>query len=235
MEKVITKKVRFSYANVFEPRNVNGGEDEKYSVTLLIPKSDTETYNKIINAVNKTLTEAIPDTFKGVPPTNPKFPIYDGDGLRPGGDPFGDECKGNWVITANSKEKPEIVDANLNPIMSKSDFYSGCYGRASIVFFAYNTNGNKGVGCGLNNLQKLEDGQPLSGRSTAAEDFGDASAMAPATPYTPVSGYQAPTINPVAPVSGIGAMSPQTQQASYGQSAVNPITGQPINNIYGVN
>ena len=136
MEKVITKKVRFSYANVFEPRNVNGGEDEKYSVTLLIPKSDTETYNKIINAMNKTLTEAIPDTFKGVPPTNPKFPIYDGDGLRPGGDPFGDECKGNWVITANSKEKPEIVDASLNPIMSKSDFYSGCYGRASIVFLS---------------------------------------------------------------------------------------------------
>ncbi len=235
MEKIVTKKVRFSYANVFEPRSLNGG-DEKYSVTLLIPKSDTETYNKIINAMNKTLNESVSDVFKGVMPTNPKFPLYDGDGLRPSGEPFGDECKGHWVIAANSNEKPEVVDANLNPIMSKSDFYSGCYGRASIVFFAYNTNGNKGVGCGLNNLQKLEDGQPLSGRSTAAEDFGGAnSGMAPATTYTQnVPGYQAPPVapaqQPIAPA--YGAQVPQ--QNPYVQS-VNPITGQPINNIYGVN
>lgn len=211
MEKVITGKVRFSYANVFEPKAQNGGE-EKYSVTLLIPKSDTVTYNNIINALNKTLEEAIPNTFNGVKPAAPKFPIYDGDGLRPGGEPFGDECRGHWVITANSKERPEIVDVACNPIMSKSDFYSGCYGRASIVFFAYNTNGNKGVGCGLNNLQKLEDGQPLSGRSTAAEDFG---AMQPQSQ---------------APVNQTFGQAPVQPQSN-----VNPITGQPvINNIYGV-
>lgn len=230
MEKVITRKVRFSYVNVFEARALEGGE-AKYSITLLIPKSDTETYNNIINAMNKTLSEAVSEVFKGVMPSNPKMPLYDGDGLRPSGEPFGDECKGHWVITANSKEKPEVVDVACNPIMSKSDFYSGCYGRASIVFFAYNTNGNKGIGCGLNNLQKLEDGQPLSGRSTAAEDFGDsaASGLAPATPYAQVPGYQ-PPVNPtyVAP-------SQQPMQNPYGQPSVNPITGQPINNIYGVN
>lgn len=224
MEKVVTKKVRFSYANVFEPRSLNGG-DEKYSVTLLIPKSDTETYNKIINALNKTLNDAIADTFKGVMPQNPRFPIYDGDGLRPSGEPFGEECKGHWVITANSTEKPEIVDQACNPILSKSDFYSGCYGRASIVFFAYNTNGNKGVGCGLNNLQKLEDGQPLSGRSTAAEDFKDSiqnTYQAPAQAYQPQS----------QPTNNI----PNTQNPYMGQTQINPVTGQPIiNNIYGVN
>ena len=195
MEKVITGKVRFSYAHVFEPKAQNGGE-EKYSATLLIPKSDTVTYNNIINALNKTLDEAIPNVFGGVKPAAPKFPIYDGDGLRPSGDVYGDECKGHWVITANSKERPEIVDVACNPIMSKSDFYSGCYGRASIVFFAYNTNGNKGVGCGLNNLQKLEDGQPLSGRSTAAEDFG---AMQPQvqTPAQPQSNVNPITGQPV--------------------------------------
>ncbi len=222
MEKVITGKVRFSYAHVFEPKAQQNGE-EKYSVTLLIPKADTVTYNNIINALNKTLDEAVSSVFNGVKPAAPKFPIYDGDGVRQSGEAFGEECRGHWVITANSKERPEIVDVACNPIMSKSDFYSGCYGRASIVFFAYNTNGNKGVGCGLNNIQKLEDGQPLSGRSTAAEDFGTAGAVAsaPATPAQSVPGYQNQNpINPVAP-------------GATGQ--VNPITGQPIvNNIYGV-
>lgn len=235
MEKVVTGKVRFSYVNVFEPRSVEGGE-AKYSITLLIPKSDTDTYNKIINLIKKTLSEAVADVFKGVMPTNPRFPIYDGDGLRPSGEPFGEECRGHWVITANSKEKPEIVDAGLNPIMSKSDFYSGCYGRASIVFYAYNTSGNKGVGCGLNNVQKLEDGQPLSGRSTAAEDFGGsstystpASPVAPATPYAQsVPGYSPAPAQPQAPAY-MGQTAPVAGQ-------VNPITGQPIvNGIYGVN
>lgn len=236
MEKIVTNKVRFSYVSVFEPRSLNGGE-EKYSITLLIPKSDTETYNKIVNALNKTLSEAIADVFKGAAPANPKFPIYDGDGPRPSGEPFGEECKGHWVITANSKEKPEIVDMNCNPIMSKSDFYSGCYGRASIVFFAYNTNGNKGVGCGLNNLQKLEDGQPLSGRSTAAEDFGcpATSGLAPANPYAQVPGYQMPPTNIIPGTTPIQPIQ-QSMQNPYAQApAVNPITGQPINNIYGVN
>lgn len=219
MEKVITGKVRFSYVNVFEPRALNGGE-EKYSITLLIPKADVTTFNNVMNAMNKTLDEAVADVFKGVKPAAPKFPIYDGDGVRASGEAFGEECKGHWVITANSKERPEIVDIACNPIMSKSDFYSGCYGRASIVFFAYNTNGNKGVGCGLNNLQKLEDGQPLSGRSSAAEDFG--AAQPQATP-APMPNYQQMPAS--APVYG--------QQASV-QPQVNPITGQPLNNIYGV-
>lgn len=240
MEKVITKKVRFSYVNVFEARALEGG-DAKYSITLLIPKADTETYNKIVNAMNKTLSDSVAEVFKGVMPTNPKFPIYDGDGLRPSGEPFGEECKGHWVITANSKEKPEVVDVACNPIMSKNDFYSGCYGRASIVFFAYNTNGNKGVGCGLNNLQKLEDGQPLSGRSTAAEDFGapdsaytaSVSAAAPATPYAEgFAGYNQPPINSGAQV---GPATQPVQNPYMQQGTVNPITGQPINNIYGVN
>ena len=109
--------------------------------------------------------------------------------------------------------------------MSKSDFYSGCYGRASIVFFAYNTNGNKGVGCGLNNIQKLEDGQPLSGRSTAVEDFG-----------TPVQNYQQTPVQPQPVNPQYNQVQSYQQTPIYGQPQpqVNPITGQPINNIYGV-
>lgn len=225
MEKVITGKVGFSYAHVFEPKeNLNGG-DAKYSVTLLIPKSDVTTYNSILNAINVTIDEAVASKFGGIKPTNPKMPIHDGDGLRPSGEPFGEECKGHWVIVANSTEKPDLVDSACNPIMSRSDFYSGCYGRASIVFFAYNTNGNKGVGCGLNNIQKLEDGQPLSGRSTAAEDFG-----------MPVQNYQQAPVQPqpVNPQYNQAQNYQQTPVYGQPQPQVNPITGQPINNIYGV-
>lgn len=238
MEKIVTGKVRFSYVNVFEPKSVNGGE-EKYSITLLIPKTDTVTYQKIMNALNLTLENAISDTFKGVRPANPKFPIYDGDGVRPSGEPFGDECKGHWVMAANSYERPEIVDASLNPILSKSEFYSGCYGRASLGFYAYNTNGNKGVGCGLNNLQKLDEGQPLSGRTTAAEDFGSATGeYGAAQPATPVQGYVPNPINPIiAPATpGYNQAPVQAPGINPTQPQINPITGQPIiNNIYGVN
>lgn len=214
MSNLVTGKVRFSYANVFEPRASQNGGDPKYSITLLIPKSDNDTYQRIIAEINKTLQENVADTFKGVMPANPRMPIYDGDGLRESGEAFGPECKGCWVISAKSNTAPEIVDANCQPILSKNEFYSGCYGRASIRFYAYNQNGNKGIGCGLGNVQKLEDGQPLDGRTSAAEDFG--------TPYqTPTQPqYQAPV------------------QPIY-QTQINPVTGQPlqptVNNIYGVN
>lgn len=226
MGNLVTGKVRFSYANVFEPRAVNGGE-EKYSLTILIPKSDVNTKQRIDAEINKTIQENIADTFKGVMPNNLNLPIYDGDGLRPGGEPFGPECKGHWVMSAKSNTAPEVVDANVNPIISKKEFYSGCYGRVSLRFYAYNQNGNKGIGCGLGNVQKLEDGQPLDGRTTAAEDFG--TPMTQTTVAQPQYGQVPQYQQPVA----------QVQQMT-SQMAVDPITGQPVmqptvNNIYGVN
>ncbi len=212
MENLITGKVRFSYANVFEPRRTPNGE-EKYSITLLIPKSDTDTYQRIMTEVNKTLQENLASTFKGVMPTNPKLPIHDGDGVRQSGEPYGSECKGCWVITANSNNEPEVVDASCNPIISKNEFYSGCYGRASLRFYAYNQNGNRGIGCGLGNVQKLEDGQPLGGRTTASEDFG-----APIQPAVAQPVYQQPVASQIDPITG------------------QPIVPQqPLNNIFGVN
>ena len=120
MGNLVTGKVRFSYANVFEPREMPNG-DEKYSVTLLIPKSDNDTYQRITAEINKILQEGVADTFKGVMPTNPKLPIHDGDGLRQSGDPYSAECKRHWVITANSINAPEVVDASCNPIISKNE------------------------------------------------------------------------------------------------------------------
>ena len=238
MGSLVTGKVRFSYVSVFEPRSVNGGE-EKYSATLLIPKADTKTYQDIMTEINKCLQESLAEVFKGVMPANPSIPIYDGDGVRQSGEAFGPECKGCWVISAKSNSAPEVVDANVQPIISKNEFYSGCYGRASLRFYAYNKNGNKGIGCGLGNVQKLEDGQPLDGRTTAAEDFGAF------TQTTAPQQYQLPT-QPVAPQPiPQQAMQPATPAYTtdqFGQpvvpptNPVNPTMGQPIvNNIYGVN
>lgn len=228
---LVTGKVRFSYANVFEPRkNPNG--DEKYSLTILIPKSDTNTYQNIMNEMNKVLQENVASVFNGVMPANPKMPIYDGDGLRPSGEAFNAECKGHWVMTANSNTSPEVVDANCQPIISKNEFYSGCYGRASLRFYAYNQNGNKGIGCGLGNVQKLEDGQPLDGRTTAAEDFG--------TPIPQTAGQtqmQTAVTQSMMPQAPIQQQSIQANTFMAGQ--FDPITGQmiqpTIGSIYGVN
>lgn len=165
--KVITGKVRFSYANVFEPKAMNEGADPKYSVSLIIPKSDKKTLNKIEAAI-KTALEEGKAKFGGKIPANYKNPLRDGDDERPDDENY----KGAMFVNANATNKPGVVDADLNPIMDKDEFYSGCFGRASINFYAFNVSGNKGVACGLNNLQKLEDGDRLAGGSSAEEDFG---------------------------------------------------------------
>lgn len=170
--KVVTGKVRLSYVNIFTPRKTEGQEKEKYSVTLLIQKSDTATMGKIRAAMEAAKVAGV-EKWGGKAPKNIATPLYDGDGFRPNGEEFGEECKDCFVITAGSEQKPGIVDKDLNAILDTSEVYSGCYGRVSINFFAYDKAGKKGIGCGLNNVQKLADGEPLSGRSRAEDDFAD--------------------------------------------------------------
>lgn len=170
--KVVTGKVRFSYANVFQPRAVADGQEPKYSVTLLIPKSDKATMAKIKAAIDNVKATCA-SVFGGKVPANLRTPIHDGDGEKPQGGAYGPEAKGCWVLNCSSKQKPGLVDADCQPILDSTEFYSGCYGRASINFFAYNQAGNRGIGCGLNNLQKLADGEPLGGRTRPEDDFGD--------------------------------------------------------------
>lgn len=163
--KVITGKVRFSYANVWEPKSINGG-DEKYSVSLIIPKNDTKTINDIKKAIEVAKQDG-KAKFGGRIPANLKTPLRDGDIDRPDDEAY----KDSYFINANSKDKPQIVDKNVKPILDQSEVYSGCYGRASITFYAFNSNGNKGIACGLGNLQKLAEGDALSGRSKAEDEF----------------------------------------------------------------
>lgn len=172
--KVVTGKVRFCYVNVFEPTAMNEGDTPKYNICILIPKSDTATIDKIKKAIEaaKEAGKAKLADKNGRIPANLKLPLRDGDEERPDDPAFED----HYFINANSMRQPSIVDRSLNPIMGRDEFYSGCYGRASINFYAFNVS-SKGIAAGLNNLQKLEDGEMLAGGSTAEEDFGGENAV----------------------------------------------------------
>ena len=164
--KVVTGKVRFSYANVWEPKSVNGSEP-KYSVSIIIPKSDTKTIDKIKAAIEAAKQDGV-SKLGGKIPANLKTPLRDGDIDRADDEAYID----SFFVNANSLTRPGIVDKDVQPIIDQTEFYSGCYGRAIIIFYAYNANGNKGIAAGLQNLQKLEDGEPLSGKSRPEDDFG---------------------------------------------------------------
>ena len=170
--KIITGKVRFSFVNIFEPKKNDDGTDGKYSVTLLIPKSDTATLNKIKEAMTDARENFCKRNGATALPQKPNHTLHDGDGVRDNGDPYGPECKGCYVITVSSKQKPVIVDSFRNPITDSSEVYSGCYGRAAINFYGYNANGKKGISAGLLSIQKLSDGEPF-GTVGSADDFAD--------------------------------------------------------------
>lgn len=165
MAKVVTGKVRLSYANIWSPKSINGG-DEKYSVSLLIPKSDTQTINSIKKAIEEAKVEGAPKFGGKIPPVL-KTPLRDGDAERPDDEAYA----GHYFVNANSKDKPQIVDKSVQPILDQSEVYSGCYARVSLQFYAFNTNGNKGIACGLGNIQKVADGESLGGKSRAEDDF----------------------------------------------------------------
>src|SRR5699024_4414847 len=172
--KVITgPETRWSYANVWEAKSINGGTP-KFSVSLIIPKSDTRTLDKIKAAIEAAYKEGeakLKGNGRSVPALSAiKTPLRDGDLERPDDEAY----KSSYFINANSSTAPGIVDADRQPILERSEVYSGVYGRASINLYAFNSNGNKGIACGLNNLQKIRDGEPLGGKSRAEDDFATA-------------------------------------------------------------
>ncbi len=255
LTQVTTNEVRISYEHLLKPYANQPGAEEKFSATLLIPKSDYATKQRIDAAIQAAAQEGLTSKWGGVRPAQLAVPIYDGDGVRPNGEAFIAECKGHWVMTASSKQRPEIVDANLNPIINATEIYSGMYARINLNFFAYFNSGKKGVGCGLGPVQKTHDGEPLGGHVSAAEAFGGAAPapqvpayqqpyqapaqqpyQAPAQqPYqAPMQqSYQAPAQQPqyvpqqYAPQSAPAGAAPWSAPAPQYQ-AVDPITGKPI-------
>ncbi len=156
---------RLSYLHCWEPDSVNGG-DPKYSVSAIVPKSDTKTVEAIKAAIEQAKKDSA-TKWGGKVPGNLKTPLRDGDIERPDDEAY----KGCYFFNANSRQAPQVVDSKVQPILDQSEVYSGCYGRISVTFYGYNSNGNRGIAAGLGNIQKLKDGEALGGRAKAADDF----------------------------------------------------------------
>lgn len=214
---VTTNEVRFSYVHLFKPYASMPNQEEKYSVTVLVPKNDTDTMNRINAAIEAAKARGTSDRWNGIVPPVVQTPVYDGDGVRPSdGMPFGEECKGHYVFTASTSVDypPEVVDINGNPILNASAVYSGCYGRVNVTFFPYAFGAKKGIGCSLGPVQKTKDGDMLGGSMPKAADvFGKPKGTVMQQPV------QQSYVNPIT-----GQPMQTTQPIK--QSYINPITGQ---------
>lgn len=168
---VTTGICRLGYVHLDKPYAMKPGDEGKYSVQILIPKTDTATIGALQAEIEKAKEYGLSTKWNGVAPPNVPTPIHDGDGVKSSGEPYGDECKGCYVMNAScrAQDKPRVVDVNLQDIIDPSEIYSGMYGRVSINFYPYNYNGKKGIGCGLNHVQKVKDGEVLGGQKVSAE------------------------------------------------------------------
>ena len=253
--KVLTGEVRLSYVHLIEPRSNKPGDDPKYSVTLLIPKTDFATKADIDASIQAAAQDAVSKVWNGAAPPQLRVPIYDGDGVRQSGEPFGEECRGHWVMTASTFNKPQVVGVqNINQDLPPREVYSGMYARVTIRFFGYSNSGNKGVGCGLGNVMKTRDGEPLSGNASAASDFAGvgqavgaaadfanpAQGAQPVAAPAPVYGAPVAAPAPAAPqppvavpqgnvAAPVAAPMPPAATPPWGAAnGINPITGQPL-------
>ena len=225
--KVLTGEVRLSYVNLVQPR-VNNNDPTatpKYSVTLLIPKTDTAVKQNIDASIEAAAADAQGKIWNGVRPPVMPIPIHDGDGVRENGTPYGPECKGCWVLTASTKNKPQVVSqSDINTELLPQDIYSGMYARVTINFFGYNRAGKRGVGCGLGNVMKTRDGEALAGGASAAADFAGVG-MEAGAPATPAYGAAMPATPGQMAYPNTGMQQPNPLGVQPG--AINPLTGQP--------
>jgi hypothetical protein len=234
--KVTTGECRLSYCHLTQARanSQRPNDPPKFGVTLLIPKSDYATKQRIDAAIEAAKQEGRAKKWNGVIPPAMKSILHDGDGVKQNGLPFGPECKGHWVMTASSKDRPRVVDLDKQDILDTNQIYSGMYGRAAVRFYPFSTSGNVGIACGLNNVQKTRDGEPMANRSSAEEDFAEPANMgigappygapaytqqpnypAAAQPYGQQPAYASPA--PVQPQYQQPAYAPQAPAQPYGQ------------------
>ena len=223
----VVQNVRLSYVNVFKPYSNNPDLPPKYSTTILLPKSDLTSKQRLDAAIQAAAQKGLNEKWNGVMPPVVANPIHDGDGVKQDGTPFGDECKGCWVFTAsaNADRQPQIVDQNVQPILNQSEIYSGVYANVAINVFPYMHTGKKGVGFGLTHIQKVRDGEVLGGAPVSADKL-----------FTALGGASNPNPFPnpqqaqqAQPVQQYQQTTPQyqqpTQQGSFG---VDPLTGLPL-------
>lgn len=220
-QTLTTGVVRLSYVNLFKPYARNATQEAKYSTTILVPKTDFATKQAIDLAIEAAKRTGVAEKFQGFLPPILAVPVHDGDGGRPSdGMPFGEECKGHWVLTASSKKPIEVVGVNRQPIINQSEIYSGVYAYVSITLAPYNNEGKKGIGSYLNAVMKAKDGEPLGGGVSAAKAFANIPIQNSAQPTY----GQAPAPSYGAPAQGYA----QTPTYPTAQAMIHPITGQPM-------
>lgn len=229
--KVLTGEVRLSYANLTTPKAPSGGGDPVYSCTLLIPKTDTATYNDLVSAIEAAKQLGLAQKWQARPPAALRMPLYDGDQAMPSGKPWGEECRGHWVLRtkANISHPPMVVhQSNIHATLAPSDVYSGMFARVTVRMYAYASSGNDGIGAGLGNVMKTRDGEPLAGGANAEQDFAELETAAPAAPGAMPAYLQQPAAAPAA----VPAYAPQPAVAAPAQApqgyGIDPITGQLI-------
>jgi len=226
LTRVTTGEVRLSYVHLFKPYALQPGQEEKFSCTVLVPKTDAATMGRINAAIEAAKAKGVSDKWNGVKPPVLSTPVYDGDGVRPSdGMPFGPECKGHWVFTASAKTDypPEVVGADGSPIINQSEIYSGIYAYVNVNFFPYTFGSKKGVGCGLGPVMKRRDGEPLSsGSVSAAQVFGGAP-----QPQQYAAQPQQQYVQPQQQYVQQQYVQPQQQYVQQYTAQVNPITGLP--------
>lgn len=187
---IVLRNVRLSYVHILKAYARVPGAEAKYQTTILVPKTDIAAKAEIDRAIEAAKTNGITGKWNGVAPAIVATPVHDGDGLTQNGAEYGPECKGHWVFTASSAaDKPvEVVDANLNPIISPIQIYSGIYANISVNFFPYNFQGKKGIGCGLGPVQKVADGEPLGGQAPSAKSVFTAAQPSAVQKVNPLTG-----------------------------------------------
>lgn len=167
--RVVTNKVRLSYAHIANPSKGMSGDDAKYSVSVIIDKKDTETIELIEKAMDQALKDGI-SKFGGKMPSKASLHMA----LRDGDERDDEAYQDAYFVNCNSKQQPQVVGPDRKPLDPEA-IYSGCYAQVSINFYAYNVNGSKGIAAGLGNIMFVEDGEPLGGgHVSAASDFGEA-------------------------------------------------------------
>lgn len=167
--RVITGKVRLSYTHLFEPYSIDGDQDPKFSVMLLIPKSDKKTLADLKAAEQAAAEIGKSSKFGGKIPQNLASIIRDGDEFAEDYP----ERAGHWFmsVTSPANRRPNVVDQNVQPILDQSEVYSGCYARLSLNAFPYTFGSKKGISFGIVNVQKMAEGEPLGGVTRAEDDF----------------------------------------------------------------
>lgn len=174
-KRLITPVFRVSYPNVFEAKEDLSGR-MCYSIQMQFPRTDIKLLEPLLAMAWASYCEKFPKktgkhpdkiTFKEFRELSP-YTFVDGDvKFNESGN---DSYQGMILVNAKSNSRPGLVGPDLQPIISVEDFYAGCFARASVSCFAYDKGANKGVAFNLNNVQKMKEGNKLSGSFIAAEN-----------------------------------------------------------------